>query len=288
MSATTYETIEVTPLTAQIGAVIDGVDLRKELDELQRAELRRALLDHLVIFLHDQDLSDDEHIAAARNFGEPNVYTVTRARGLDQPLEWIEDSETNPPKTDLWHTDVAFLPQPPEMAMINMKIVPSTGGDTMWCSLYAAHDSLSPAMQVLIAGLEQDLHPGDYMRQTVEREYGADVMARVEADFAGSRHPLVRVHPETGRRALFMCGKFVKGITGMNADESTLLYEFLRSKLDNPNGQVRWKWQPNDVAIWDERCTNHRGLSDHFPAHRLLRRCTIGASQPVGVRGLLR
>jgi taurine dioxygenase len=278
-----YETIGVEPITATIGAVVRGIDLRQPISEAQRAELRDALLRHLVLIVRDQDLTDEQHIAAASNFGTPNVFPVTRARGIDQPLEWIEDNPDSPPKTDLWHTDAAFLAEPPEIAMLNMRVMPPVGGDTMWSSLYAAHDALSPAFQTMIEPLQQDVHPGDYFRQSVELQFGPGIFEQVEAEFAGARHPVVRVHPETGRRALFLCGAYVRGIAGMTADESALLYEHLRRRLDDPNLQCRWRWRQYDVAIWDERCTNHRGLSDHGATHRVVRRCTVGASRPVGV-----
>ncbi len=279
----TYSTIEVEPLSVAIGAIVRGVDLRAPLADDQVDDLRRALLRHLVIFLRDQDLTDAQHIAAAAAFGVPNVYPVTRARGIDEPLEWIEDTPDSPPKTDLWHTDASFLPEPPDIAMMNLRVVPPAGGDTMWASLYAAYESLSPTFRSLVDGLEQDVHPGEYFRRTVEMQFGEGIYERVEAEFSGARHPLVRVHPETGRRALFLSGAYVRGIAGMTDEESTLLYEFLRRRLDDPKVQVRWRWQPHDVAIWDERCTNHRGLGDHRGSHRLLRRCTVGASRPRGV-----
>lgn len=283
MSATaTYETIRVEPVTKAIGAIVHGVDLTRPVDPEQAAELRRALLDHLVVFLREQDLTDEQHIAAASLFGVPNVFPVTRARGIDEPLEWIEDTPDSPPKTDLWHTDAAFLEQPPDIAMINLRIVPPAGGDTMWTSLYAAYESLSPQFRSMIDRVEQDVHPGEYFRRTVELQFGSGIFELVDAEFSGARHPLVRVHPETGRPALYLCGEYVNGLTGMTQDESRLIYEFLRRRLDDPNLQCRWRWQPNDVAIWDERCTNHRGLSDHRSMHRLLRRCTVGASRPVG------
>jgi taurine dioxygenase len=263
---------------------VEGVDLREPLPDETRAELRRAVLEHLVIFLRDQPLSDRQHLDAAASFGRPNVYPVTRARGLDEPLEFIEDGPDSPPKTDLWHTDAAFLEQPPEFGMIQLQLVPPRGGDTMWCSLYGAYDALSPTMRELADGLEQELHPGEHFRRSVELQFGPGIYERVAHEFGGTRHPIVRVHPESGRRALFLCGAFVRGIAGMHPDESRLLYEFFRSRLDDPNLQCRWRWREHDVAIWDERCTNHRGLSDHHPARRRVRRCTMGAARPRGPR----
>jgi taurine dioxygenase len=275
-------TIEVAPVTPVIGAVVTGVDLRRPLAEEERRTLHDALHRHLVLFFRGHDLTDEEHVAFASNFGAPNVFPTTRARGLDQPLEWIEDGPDSPPKTDLWHTDVAFLAAPPDVAVLNMRETPPSGGDTLWASLYAAHDALSPVMQELVADLEQDLHPGPNFEATTTMMFGAEVYRRVAAEFEGARHPLVRVHPVTRRSALYLCGAYVRGIAGLHDDESDALLGFLRSRLHDPNLQCRWRWQQYDVAVWDERCTNHRALSDHFPARRVVRRCTVGAGVPVG------
>ncbi len=140
-------------------------------------------------------------------------------------------------------------------------------------------------MQELVADLQLDLHPGSNFEATTIMMWGADVYQRVADEFRGAQHPLVRIHPVTGRPALYMCGAFVRGIVGLHDDETAALLTFLRSRLDDPNVQVRWRWQQYDVAVWDERCTNHRALSDHFPNRRVVRRCTVGAGTPVGRNG---
>jgi taurine dioxygenase len=277
--------LRVTPISPVIGARVDGLDLRVPLDDDTRAELHDLLMQHLVLFFRGQELDDAQHLAFAASFGTPNVFPTTKARGLDEPIEWIEDTPDSPPKTDLWHTDVAFLAAPPDVAVLHMQVTPPVGGDTMWVNLYAIHDALSPVMQELIADLELDLHPGPNFEGTTRRLYGDDVYERVAAEFAGAQHPLVRIHPVTGRPALYLCGAYIRGIVGLTADESAPLLAVLRARLEDPNAQCRWRWQQGDVAVWDERCTNHRALSDHFPAHRLVRRCTVGAGVPVGRTG---
>lgn len=284
---TGYRTFDLVPVTPVIGARVDGLDLRRALDDAQRSELRDALARHLVLFFRGQDLTDAQHLAFASIFGKPNVFPTTAARGLDEPIEWIEDGPESPPKADLWHTDVAFLAEPPDAAVLNMRETPPTGGDTLWLSLYAVHDALSPAMQELVADLEQDLHPGPNFEATTTRLWGAEVYRRVADRFQGARHPLVRIHPVTGRPALYMCGAYVRGIAGMHPEESDALLAFLRSRLHDPNAQCRWRWQRFDVAVWDERCTNHRALSDHFPSRRVVRRCTVGSGVPVGRRAII-
>ncbi len=275
--------LELRRLTPHLGAEIYDVDLRKPLDDATAGAIRSALHEHLVLFFRDQELTDDEHLQFASIFGTPNVFPATRARGLDQPLEWIEDTPDSPPKADLWHTDVAFLAEPPDVAVLAMQDTPETGGDTMWLSLYAAYEALSAPLRGFLDTLEQDLHPGPAMKESLELQFGPGIYEKVAEEFAGARHPLVRRHPVTGRPALFMCGRYVQGLVGLTPAESDALLALLRAGLTEPGIQCRWQWRQHDIAVWDERCTNHRALGDHYPAHRLVRRCTVGAGVPIGV-----
>ena len=274
--------LDVRPLTRAIGAEVSGVDLGVPFGEELATELRRLLSEHLVLFFRDQALDDDQHLRVARVFGEPNVYPATRARGLDQPLEWIEDGPDSPPKADLWHTDVAFMPEPPDVAVLSMQATPEVGGDTLWLSLEALYGSYSAPVRAMFDGLEQDLHPGPDMKAKLELQFGPGIYEKVADEFRGARHPLVRVHPVTGRRSLFLCGAYPKGIAGLAPDESDAVLALARSHLGDPNLSCRWRWAVDDLVIWDERATNHRALSDHHPAQRRVRRCTVGAGIPIG------
>jgi taurine dioxygenase len=277
-----YAVIEVEPLTPRIGAVVHGLDLSQPLDRAQRADVAVALARHLVLFWRDQDLTDDQHLAFAATFGRPNrsAYAPAGAVGADAVLEWIEDGPNSPPKADLWHTDLAFLAEPPDVAVLNVLVAPPVGGDTLWVDLYGAYQSLSPPLQEAIAGLQLDLHPatGTLVTGGEHRQW---VAYRPDPTRPGCRQPLTRLHPGTGRPALFLCGQFVAGVAGMADDESDMILTLLRSTLDDPNLQCRWHWRQGDLAVWDERCTNHRATSDHFPHRRLVRRCTAGAAAPV-------
>jgi taurine dioxygenase len=280
-SSSEYRTVEVEPVTARIGAVMRGLDLRAPLTEEARADLHDAITRHLVLFFRDQDLSDDEHLAFASTFGTVNhsAYAPAGATGAAACLEWIEDGPDSPPKADLWHTDVAFLDAPPDFAVLNLRVAPPVGGDTLWADLYGAYDALSSAMQAAIEPLELDLRPGT----PFELSSGTRRWFEYARDHARpqSRHPLVRVHPVTGRRVLFLAGQFIEGITGMSSRESDVLLGLLRQTISDPNLQCRWHWREHDVVIWDERCTNHRATSSHYPTRRIVRRCTVG-SRPLG------
>ena len=280
-----YRTIAVEPLTSKIGAVVHGIDASRPLAPEQVAELRRALLEHLVVFLRDQELTDDQQLDFAAHLAPLNAGSIDpRPRERPQYLLHLEDTADSPPKADRWHTDVPFVREPPDFAFLHMRVVPPVGGDTLWCSLYAAYDALSPVLRHIVDGLQLDLGLGA-SAATIKELYGEAYYDEVVVPFTSVRHPLVRVHPETGRRALFLCGSFMNHVVGLHPDESAVLLGVLQRTLDDPNLQVRWKWQANDLAIWDERCTNHRAMSDHYPAHRLVRRCLAGSGVPVGVDG---
>jgi taurine dioxygenase len=278
-----YQTITVEPLTTAIGAVIHGVDATRPLPEGQADEVRRALLDHLVVFLRDQDLTEEQQLAFAANFGRLNPGSID-PRPTANPSMFVnlEDTPDSPPKADRWHTDVPFVPEPPDFAFLNMRITPPVGGDTLWLSLYAVYEGLSPQLQRIIEPLQLDLGLGA-SAATIKELFGEEYYNEVVVPFTSVHHPLVRVHPETGRRAVYLAGSFMNGLVDLHADESAMLLDLLQSRLDDPNLQVRWKWKAHDLAIWDERCTNHRAMSDHYPAHRLIRRCLAGSGAPIGV-----
>ena len=268
-----------------IGAEVRGVDLTEPVPEPQQAALRQALREHLVLFVRGQPLTEEDHLRVAAIFGPPVSASVDRSPGAE-PLLFVtlEDSADDPPKADRWHTDVPFVDEPPDVAVLCMQAAPATGGDTLWANLCAVYERLSPTMREVVDRLELDLDLGT-SRELIRKMYDEEYYARVVEPATFSRHPLVRVHPETGRRALYLCGSFMVGVAGMHRDESDALLGHLTSLLDDPNLSCRWRWATDDVAIWDERCTNHRALSDHYPEYRRIRRCLAGQGVPVGPAG---
>jgi taurine dioxygenase len=277
------DTITVEPLTATIGARVDGVDLRDPLGDDRRDEVADALSRHLVLFFRDQDLTEEQQLAFASRFGPPVPANPDPRPGAD-PMYFVslEDGADSPPKADRWHTDIPFVPRPPDIAVLSMRDTPAVGGDTLWASLYAVYESLSPTLQEMLAALDLELDLGT-SRQTIRDLYGEARQHAATETFRRVTHPLVRVHPVTGRPVLYLCGSFMRGIAGMHPDESDVLLGFLSTKLDDPNVQCRWRWRRHDVVMWDERCTNHRALSDHYPNHRLIRRCLAGQGTPLRV-----
>jgi taurine dioxygenase len=275
------QTVEARPLTARFGAELVGVDVRDPSDETHDL-LWRAVLEHGVVFLHGQDLSDDEQLALARRFGTLSVYPVLRIAGEERPLEFLEDTADDPPKADRWHTDLTWLAAPPKLAFLSMRIAPDAGGDTVWADTAAAYDALSPAMQATLRKLRVRHHVGEDHFDLFESRFGPDVGARFRAEYAeGVEHPLVRRNDDTGRDALFLAGYWMDQIVGMSRDESDELLAFLMQHATKPEFTARWHWAVDDLAIWDERRTMHVALNDHYPRHRLVRRCTIDGDVPL-------
>jgi taurine dioxygenase len=270
----------VTKLTGALGAVIEDVRL-ETIDDHEFKELHDTLLEHQVVFLPAQHLSEEGQRALAHRFGTPSVYPVSKHLGSTEFLGHIEDSPDSPPDADGWHTDITWIDSPPKIAILCALQIPAYGGDTMWADLHGAYDQLSEPMKAFVAGLRVRHSAGDAFWAAVGRKMNDETVAELKSVFPGAEHPLVRLHPETGRRALFVAGGFMESIVGLHQDESAWMLEWLRTRIENPNLQVRWHWTEGDVAIWDERCTNHRALSDHYPQHRHMRRCTIDGEVPI-------
>ena len=239
-----------------------------------------------MLFFRDQDLTDEQQFVFARNFGPVirSAFVPPEVEGSRAYIDWLEDTRDDPPKADLWHTDVAFKPEPPDYAILNCRAAPPAGGDTLWLSLYAVYDSLSPLLQQFVDGLKFYAVPARASIGVTNPAHRV-VVYRPDSSLEGCIQPMVRVHPVTGRKALFLAGSYIDGIVGLKGHESAALLELLRGQLNDPNVQCRWRWRQHDLVIWDERCTNHRATSDHYPQYRLMRRCTAGSGRPVGPGG---
>lgn len=278
-----YRSFDSQRVGGALGAIVSGLDLRKPLDDSVVEELRHALATHEVLFFPDQFLDGDQHLDLARHFGEITLYPIEKFFGSDEPgFQVIVDDAENPPGTDMWHCDVTWLPKPPVTAFVSVVEVPAYGGDTMWCSTSAAYETLSPAMRSMLDGLEAVHSCHDSFVEIAERKSGIEGLAgRLRDAFPAVHHPLVRSHPESGIRSLFMTDRGVMHeIVGLPPRESDAILDFLAAHVAEPRFGVRWKWRPGQLAIWDERTTLHRGVSDHYPQRRVLRRCMVDGETP--------
>ena len=271
------EDVAVTPVAGSLGAEVDGLPLR-DLSHEGFAVLHQALLDHQVLFVRGQHLTEQEHLDFASRWGQPMAHPVARLAGDVRVISPVEDTVDSPPTADQWHTDITYWPEPPKIGILCALTLPNAGGDTLWSSLYAAYDALSEPLRTLAEGLSALHAPSAHFVRSWTQRHGSEQGSLIEKHMAGAMLPLVRTHDETGRQALFYTGGMT--IQGVAPVENELLMELFEKLVSEPNRSLRWRWAEGDVAIWDERCTNHRALSDHYPSYRLMRRCTIQGDRP--------
>jgi alpha-ketoglutarate-dependent sulfate ester dioxygenase len=281
----TQTTIDVRPVAGRIGAVVDGVTLSGELDDDTFAALERELIDRKVLFFRDQhELGADAHEALARRFGEPVAHpTVPSADGRYALAVDAADGV----RATQWHADVTFVPNYPKISILRAAEAPERGGDTLWANAEAAYDELPEPLQRLADGLRA-IHTNDFdyaepvagARAEQVREYGRTfTRTRFRTE-----HPIVRVHPDSGRRSLLL-GNFVREIAGLSRRDGRLLIDLLQGHVERPENVVRWRWRAGDVAIWDNRATQHRAIDDFGDQPRRLFRQTVNGEVAVGIDG---
>lgn len=276
--------IKLRRVSGSLGAEVIGADLRS-LDDVAFDQIHRALLENEVIFFRDSGLDDDTQMALAHRFGQPSVFPLLKVMGATGPtFQVIEDGPESPNAADYWHTDVTWTPDPPKVALLRAGIVPAAGGDTMWGSMTTAYEALSPTMQEVLAGLEV-VHDNESFIEAAGPKMGdtpetKKILDELRETYPPVTHPLVRTHPETGRRAILWGGDFMKYIVGLNRDESDMILDFLRRHIDQSRFHCRWSWSSGDLAIWDERSTVHQAVNDHFPQRRSVHRCVVDGDRP--------
>jgi taurine dioxygenase len=272
-----YRRINVTPIAGALGAEVSGVDLT-ELDDATFAEIHAAWLEHQVLFFRDQDLAPEQHKAFGARLGSLHVhpYIASRAEEGHPEIVVLESDEKRPFVAAGWHTDVTFVDCPPKASILRAVEVPAWGGDTLWASMYAAYESLSATMQGLLSQLRA-IH--DTSKTFSRGAYPAEKHVE-EGAAPRTEHPVVRTHPETGRKALFVNPAFTHRIAGMRRDESDALLGFLYQHLALPEFTCRFHWEKNSVAFWDNRCTQHRAVADNLRAHRRMERVTVDGDRP--------
>jgi taurine dioxygenase len=266
--------IEVTPLTAAIGAEVSGVDLRTTLDDETVEAVRAALLRHLVLFFRAQPLSDDEHLAFAQRFGPLSVPPLA-TKYQDRPTVTVLDQVS--PKgegADEWHSDNTFMDRPPMGSILRAVQLPSVGGDTCFASMYAAYEALSPPVRTLVDGLTAVHDVTKPMRKAIAAGHTNLALHEMQERWPPVRHPVVVTHPETGRKGLFVNRNSTTSIVGLSERENDALLPFLLDHARSPEFQCRFHWQPDSIAFWDNRCVQHYAVADYVE-RRVMRRVTI-------------
>ena len=271
--------IEVQPLTPAIGAEVAGVDLTRPLADAEVATIRQALLDHLVLFFRNQPLAPEQQIAFARAFGEIQVPPIKTQYGDDPELQILDQTSPRGEGADNWHTDHTYTERPAMGSVLRAIRLPSVGGDTLFGSMYAAYDALSPRMRQMLDGLFAEHDITMSATRGIRGGHVTSSLADIQRRLPPVVHPVVRVHPETGRRALFVNSNSTVRILGMSEAESDTLLHLLFEHVHQPEFQVRWRWQDESLAFLDNRCTQHYAVADYVE-RRILHRVTIAGTRP--------
>jgi taurine dioxygenase len=268
-----YATIQVAPLTPTIGAEIFGVDLSEPLTPQQFAEIHSALMDHLVIFFRDQHLSIEEHKAFGRRFGDLDIHPTSRMDGHPEIIEIKADESSTYVAGEVWHSDVTCSPTPPMGSILYLHKTPDNGGgDTLFVNMYRAYETLAEPVRNMLESLTA-IHDGDKVWRGRQGK-------KVSGDLPRSEHPVVRIHPATGRKALFVNRNFTERIVGMSRLESDAILDMLYRHCERDDFKCRFKWRPNSIAFWDNRCTMHLAMWDYYPQKRYGHRVTIAGTTP--------
>ena len=272
-----YETIEITPMTPRIGAEISGIDLTKSLGNQQFQELHDALMEHSVLFFRDQDVDVKQHKNFGRLFGELHIHPGSPPPpGHPEILIVHADKNSKHIAGENWHSDVTCDPEPPMGSILHLWEVPKSGGDTLFASMEAAYDDLSERMKIYLDGLNAT-HSGE---QIYRGRYNDKNHDDTNLTYPKNVHPVVRTHPVTGRKSIFVNKTFTTHINDLPKAESDSILAFLYSHCAKPDYQVRFKWQPHSIAFWDNRCVQHLALWDYYPQVRSGYRVTIKGDRP--------
>lgn len=281
-----YQHIQVKAINGRIGAVIEGVKLSSSLDATVVQEINQALLKHKVIFFKDQSHLDDvEQEAFAARLGTPlNHPTVPVKQGSNHILEL----DSRGARADSWHTDITFLDAYPKASILRSIVAPEVGGNTVWANTTTAYNDLPEELKTLAESLRA-IHSNNY-DYAAKASVPAEVLAKYK-DFFNSteyetEHPLVRVHPETAEKTLVL-GHFFQKFVGYNQADSRRLFDIFQNYVEKLENIVSWRWEAGDIAIWDNRATQHRAINDYGDQHRVVRRVTLEGDIPVGVDGQL-
>ena len=271
-----FETFTLTPVGVTLGADVAGVDLSRPLEPAVRAEVHRALLEWKVLFFRGQDLTSAQQRDFGRSWGELETNPLLEQGEDASVVRFAKGGDGPQTYENIWHVDTSFRPAPAMGAVLRMVTTPPFGGDTMWADMAVAYDNLSDEVKVRIEHAEavHDMVPG-FARFLVPEK-----LERLQDAFPPVRHPVVRTHPETGRRTLFVNASFTTAIVGLEPTESEALLKHLYAQAHVPEYQVRYHWEPGTVAFWDNRATQHYAVGDYHPHPRVAERVAIAGDRP--------
>jgi len=274
--------LNVRPITPAIGAIIDGVDLQKPLSGENKAAINDALLAHQVIFFRGQPLTPTQQRDFAASFGDLHIHPIYPTTSEQKEILIIDTHADSLPDNDNWHIDVTFIETPPLGSILQAIQLPAKGGDTLWASSAAAFEALSAPLQEFLEGLTAT---HDIGKSFPAERYATTAEARATWEQALAKnppiiHPVIRSHPESGRKSLLVNEGFTTRINELSKKESDLLLGYLFSHVSQPEFTLRWHWQLGDIAFWDNRITQHYAVADYLPERRVMHRATVLGDKP--------
>ena len=274
----TYRRIEVHRFSPALGAEVRGIELADGLDAATYAEVRRAFLEHQVLFFKDQrEIPPAVQVAIGKRFGELHFHPAApHMQGYPEIFEISTHKDSQVANGEFWHSDVSCDEMPPLGTILQIQELPEIGGDTLFANMYAAYEALSTPMKSMLKGLTAT-HGSEHVYRGRYSDRGVDDAGRV---YPEARHPVVRTHPETGKQALYVNRTFTTHINELSQNESDALLEMLFTHCEQIDFQIRFRWSRYDVAFWDNRCTMHHAVWDYWPHTRKGRRVTIKGDRP--------
>lgn len=275
-------TLTIEPISPALGAIVSGVRLADPLDDAARRQIEQALLDHHVLFFRDQPLTPTQQANFAARFGDLHIHPIYPSSPEQREVIVLDTAVTDVRDNAIWHTDVTFLETPALGAVLAAKQLPPYGGDTLWASGIAAFEALSKPLQRLLDGLTAT---HDISKSFPQERFGATDADLARLEEARKKnpprsHPVIRTHPVTGRKALFVSDGFTTRINELEPAESRAILDLLFAHFARPEFTVRWRWRENDVAFWDNRVTQHYAVDDYRPQRRVMHRATILGDKP--------
>ena len=272
--------LNIKPLSGCIGAEIHGIDLTKPITHELYIQLRQCLVEYEVIFFRDQAITPAQQHALASMFGPLQSHPAYQTVEGFPEISILESTADKPTKIECWHSDMTFRQHPPLATVLRAQVVPDKGGDTLWASMTAAYRGLSKSMQDFLSTLTA-VHDFSYgFKESLAEPGGQQRLAQALVDNPPVRHPVIRTHPESGKSVIFVNELFTRHIEGLSRSESDALLAFIFEHIRTPEYSCRFSWQPDSIAIWDNRSTQHKPINDYFPAHRRLERITIDGDLP--------
>jgi taurine dioxygenase len=272
--------LEITPIAGAIGAEVRGIDLRQALSEESYRQIRQALVQYQAIFFRNQAIEPAHQKALADWFGPLQTHPAYATVEGFPEITILESTPDKPTLIEKWHTDMTFRAHPPMGTMLRSRVIPEKGGDTLFASMTAAFDDLSSQMQSFLSGLSAVHDFAFGFRESLAEPGGAERLAGALTDNPPVQHPVIRTHPESGRKLIFVNELFTTHIEGMKPAESDALLSFLFEHIKTPEFCCRFQWTKNAIAFWDNRSTQHKPVNDYFPAHRHMERITIDGDKP--------